>query len=505
MQSASAADGLNAGAGGTVDSQPGHDRAPSGGFLGYLRDIFLAPFRQSPDRFGSVPVSELERRRRAALLRLVLVCLITLAALVLLPAALLGHAETASLLRLGFVLALAVGCAVLNRLGHTMVAGLLFVFGTLGITLHFLVTNPVGLDQPAVLTFALMSVLILMVGLILPGWLTWLTAGVMAVVTLAGVLLMPIAPTLAGASSDRLSLRFAIAGPLLTLDLFVAVFSWVAARSASAGLDAAARAFARERELVALKDQFIIYANHELRTPIMALSANVQLLEKLGDRAGEEYRVRVLARASQASRAVQQLLHSVLDAGALESGLPPLAIEPVTLLPLIRDVAETFDPQEIGESGLEGVGEQSRALTLQIPADLKVQADPGRLRQILLNLLTNALKYSAQGTAIAIHAAPLDAQTRARTGHRRSGIGARQVCISVQDQGLGVPPQDAHKLFNRFVRLERDISGPIRGTGVGLYLCRQLVEAMGGRIWVESTGVEGQGSAFRFTLPLAAS
>lgn len=72
--------------------------------------------------------------------------------------------------------------------------------------------------------------------------------------------------------------------------------------------------------------------------------------------------------------------------------------------------------------------------------------------------------------------------------------------VSVRDYGLGVPSRDMSKLFQRFVRLERDIAGPVRGTGVGLYLCRVLVEAMGGRIWVDSSGKPGEGSTFRFTL-----
>jgi len=71
----------------------------------------------------------------------------------------------------------------------------------------------------------------------------------------------------------------------------------------------------------------------------------------------------------------------------------------------------------------------------------------------------------------------------------------------VRDRGLGIPQRDVAKLFERFVRLERDIAGPARGTGVGLYMCRMLVEAMGGRIWVESSGVPGEGSTFSFVLP----
>jgi signal transduction histidine kinase len=76
-----------------------------------------------------------------------------------------------------------------------------------------------------------------------------------------------------------------------------------------------------------------------------------------------------------------------------------------------------------------------------------------------------------------------------------------QVQFSARDYGFGVPPRDIPKLFNRFVRLERDIAGSTRGTGVGLYMCRVLVEAMGGRIWVESRGISGEGSTFSFVLP----
>lgn len=75
-------------------------------------------------------------------------------------------------------------------------------------------------------------------------------------------------------------------------------------------------------------------------------------------------------------------------------------------------------------------------------------------------------------------------------------------CIRVRDHGLGVPPAEQRKLFQRFVRLERDITGPVRGTGIGLFTCRTLVEAMGGAIWVESEGTSGDGSTFAFTMPV---
>jgi signal transduction histidine kinase len=79
------------------------------------------------------------------------------------------------------------------------------------------------------------------------------------------------------------------------------------------------------------------------------------------------------------------------------------------------------------------------------------------------------------------------------------------VCVSVQDTGPGIPPSEAPVLFGKFVRLKRDLVGSVRGTGLGLYISKQLVEAMGGNIWVESTGIAGQGSRFSFTIPYGVS
>ena len=262
----------------------------------------------------------------------------------------------------------------------------------------------------------------------------------------------------------------------------------------------------REHELAALKDQFIVDANHELRTPIMALYNNLEILKALSDRGTPEQRARILQRALTSGDAVLRLLHNVLDAGALEGNAPRLELTGVALAPLVRAVLETFDPREIGEPALPTGTYEARAVTMHVPADLVVRADESRLRQVLINLLANALKYSAAGTPIDVTASA-HAPTRAERTRARSGTGpltgSGQVQISVRDHGLGIPPDDVAKLFNRFVRLERDIAGPVRGTGVGLYMCRMLIEAMGGRIWVESSGVAGEGSTFSFVLPAA--
>lgn len=263
----------------------------------------------------------------------------------------------------------------------------------------------------------------------------------------------------------------------------------------------------REHELAALKDQFIVDANHELRTPIMALYNNLEILQALSERGTPQQRARILQRALTSGDAVLRLLHNVLDAGALEGNLPRLELRRVALAPLVRAVLETFDPSAIGEPALAAGVREERAVTMHVPPELVIWADESRLRQVLVNLLANALKYSAAGTPIDISASaytpPRAERPRARASATGPLTGDGQVQISVRDHGLGIPPGDIAKLFNRFVRLERDIAGPVRGTGVGLYMCRVLVEAMGGRIWVQSTGVAGEGSIFTFTLPAA--
>jgi signal transduction histidine kinase len=285
----------------------------------------------------------------------------------------------------------------------------------------------------------------------------------------------------------------AIEWTLLAIELFVIVLLIVlvfrpATRYVGRSISELAFAQEREHELAALKDQFIIDANHELRTPIMALYNNLEILAALGERGAPEQQARILQRALSSGDAVLRLLHNVLDTSALEGKALRLQLKAVALAPLVRAAVETFDPREIGEAGLPSSEQKVRAVTMHLPSDLVVWADEGRLRQVLVNLLANALKYSAPGTPIDLTA-------------ELPAVG--QVQFSLRDHGFGVPPRDIPKLFNRFVRLERDIAGSARGTGVGLYMCRVLVEAMGGRIWVESRGIPGDGSTFSFVLPAA--
>ena len=106
----------------------------------------------------------------------------------------------------------------------------------------------------------------------------------------------------------------------------------------------------------------------------------------------------------------------------------------------------------------------------------------------------NAFKYSLAGTPIVISAA-------LNTDAAHAGRRTPPVSICVKDSGPGIPADEISLLFSPFVRLKRDLTGPVQGTGLGLYISKNIVEAMGGRIWVESTGIPGEGSSFCFALP----
>jgi signal transduction histidine kinase len=466
----------------------------------YLTDLFRAPFQVDPEAVVAYTPAERDGLRRAALLRLVVTCLTTILALWL-PLVISDHAPVHVIGPQVLAILLGILCLMLNRFGRTFVAALLYVYGVIALIVVAATTGSSGVTMRSILIYGLLSAFIWLAGLMLPPRTIWPTAGLAAAISLLTIITMPLSPALAQDGVPGENVRSVIIGLLATSYVFAATLSWVSARSASAGMESILRAFEREQEMIALKDQFILTANHELRTPIAALYSNVELLAVRGEQATWDQRRRIVERALRAGDAVLVLLDTVLDAGSIEQQVTHLTIQPVDLATFVRDLLQTFDVREFGGSQAAAEPAQARSLRLDIPADAFVLADELRLRQVLVNLLSNALKYSPPGSPIAI-----TAQTLRLTGRR--GVEARgslpeEVRVSVRDAGLGIPPGEAQKLFQRFVRLERDIGGPIRGTGVGLYLCRVLIHAMGGRIWVESSGVPGEGSSFSFTLPRA--
>jgi len=238
----------------------------------------------------------------------------------------------------------------------------------------------------------------------------------------------------------------------------------------------------RQQELDHLKDQFMITASHELRTPLTAVQGYLELLAQYDGVLPPDQRREFFQKAQRGCDELVLLLGNVMDASQLEleTGLHPAHIERVAVREMIQSVADLIEPHTV---------QQRREVHLDIPAHLSVQADPGRLRQVLLNLSINALKYSGPGTPIVFTA-------------RAIMDSVPTVVISVIDKGKGIAPQDQALLFQRFFRLERDVNSPVRGTGLGLYISRRLIEGMGGKIGVESSGIEGAGSIFYIQLPM---
>jgi len=238
----------------------------------------------------------------------------------------------------------------------------------------------------------------------------------------------------------------------------------------------------RQQELDQLKDQFMITASHELRTPLTAVQGYLELIAQYDEIIPASQRQEFLQKARRGCDELVLLLGNVMDASRLdiESGIRPANFEQLPVKEVIQSVIDLIEPQ---------LTQEKRELYLNIPAHLLVRADPGRLRQVFLNLSINALKYSSPGTPIAF------------TAHAISDVGPA-VVIRVIDKGKGIPPRDQASLFQRFVRLERDMNSTVRGSGLGLYISRRLIEAMNGKIGVESSGIEGAGSAFFIQLPM---
>jgi signal transduction histidine kinase len=237
------------------------------------------------------------------------------------------------------------------------------------------------------------------------------------------------------------------------------------------------------QELDQLKDQFMITASHELRTPLTAVHGYLELMAEHGERISHQQQQEFLQKARRGCDELVLLLNNVTDASRLEieAGLRPLHLEKVNVEEAVSGVVELIEPQ---------IKQECREVQVQIPHKLFVIADPVRLRQILLNLSVNALKYSEAGT-------PLTYATRTVFDKEP------YVLVSVTDKGKGIKPQDQGRLFQRFVRLESDLNSVVRGSGLGLYISRRLIEAMHGNIWIESSGIAGAGSTFHFRLPAA--
>ncbi len=241
----------------------------------------------------------------------------------------------------------------------------------------------------------------------------------------------------------------------------------------------------RAKQLEELRDRFITHINHELRTPIMTLNGSIEYLMLASDSLTPEEQAQILERAHRTGQNLKRLLSSILDARRVEvtEVMVPQVLHVRAIIETATTLVAPYDEQM-----------EPRALYLRVSPDLTVLAEQTYLEQIMVNLLSNALKYSPVQAPIEIAAF--------RCAHSKIARGRPMVEIRVRDYGPGIPPEHMPLLFHRFVRLPRDLASDVPGSGLGLYICRILTEAMGGTINAESAGEPGEGSTFVLHLPV---
>jgi len=229
----------------------------------------------------------------------------------------------------------------------------------------------------------------------------------------------------------------------------------------------------RLREFDRLKDEFIAIVSHELRTPLTSVYGAAMTLEK--QQLDDDRQHQLLEIISTEAARLSHLLDDILWVSRLDSGSARPYITPVEPLPLTEEVVDAARTHLPGGLSVEILHDSP------LP---EVAADPDRLRQVLVNLIENAVKYSREG------------RVQVRLG---SHYGT--VRFSVRDEGPGIPLSQQERIFEKFYRLDPNMTKGVGGTGLGLYICRELVDAMNGDIWVESA--PGAGSTFSFELPVA--
>ncbi len=254
-----------------------------------------------------------------------------------------------------------------------------------------------------------------------------------------------------------------------------------------------ALAYEQERKLNQLKDQFIVNVSHELRTPLTEVYGYIELMSEYNGQIDMGAQQLFLKNARHGCQELLNLVNSILDANYASDSLRPPQLENLLLLSMVNEVVEGFDPRQ----------REQHPVQIEIPEDLTVQADQQYFRQVMRNLLSNAFKYTPQQTPVVISAGLYSVEAQPIEAVESSpAIGTQHIAIRVRDYGPGIPPGEMHLLFQKFVRLQRDLSGTKRGTGLGLYLSKQMIQALQGDIWAESSGKQGEGSCFIFTLPL---
>jgi signal transduction histidine kinase len=260
-----------------------------------------------------------------------------------------------------------------------------------------------------------------------------------------------------------------------------------------------------EKEIARMKDEFISTVSHELRTPLTSVLGFTRVIQKKLDEvifpqltAGDAKATRAMAQVSDnigiiiaEGERLTTLIKDVLDLSKMEAGKIEWRMEPVDIEEILdRAIAATaslFESKGIDLNKVIG------------PGRLVVAGDRDRLIQVVINLVSNALKFTDRG---AVTASARMAGEGADTGHL-DDFGQGAVLVSIMDTGIGISEKDCTLVFEKFKQVGDTLTDRPKGTGLGLPICKQIVEHHGGRIWAESR--LGEGSTFSFALPCAAA
>jgi PAS domain S-box-containing protein len=246
------------------------------------------------------------------------------------------------------------------------------------------------------------------------------------------------------------------------------------------GVVYAFRNLTEERALDELKGEFVATVSHELRTPLAAIYGSAQTLRRKDLELDDERRESLLDVIADESERLTRIAGDILLANTLDSDRLRLAREPVDLGGLTREVV---DEMRTCFAERDDISIQFSSPQL----DASVAGDADKLRQILMNLIENAVKYSPDGGRVEVGLESHENRVR----------------VLVRDEGIGIPPGEEQRIFGKFYRVDPQLSRGVGGTGLGLYISRELVRRMQGRVSVASH--EGKGSTFCVDLPLAAA
>lgn len=232
------------------------------------------------------------------------------------------------------------------------------------------------------------------------------------------------------------------------------------------------RDITKEKELEANKNEFISIASHELKTPITAIKAFSELLEKKLEKSTDKQAVYFIKIINEQIGKIMDLINDLLNANRIEEGRFVISKKKSNVYDLVKKVV--YDLQYTTET---------HKIVLSGTAKKEIMVDEERIQQVLINLISNAIKYSPNANKIVVNISSK----------------MNQITISVQDFGIGIPDKDRKNIFKRFYRSSLSDGKTIAGFGLGLYICSEIIRQHKGKIWVKSK--KGKGSTFFFTLP----